>query len=86
MGEVRQRDDGAFGDAQQFGQHVARLAHLRQSLGKHGVVESAGGEVVEIVVGVALHDRQAPRQAGRDALGAEFEPPSVDVLLAPEQL
>ena len=65
---------------------MPRLAHLRQGLGQHRVVEGAGGEVVEVVVGVALHHRQAPRQAGRDAFGADLQTAALDALLAAEQL
>jgi hypothetical protein len=86
VAEVRERHHGPVGDPQQLVQHVARPARGLQGLGQHRVVEGAVGEVVEVLVGVALHHRQAARHAGGHTRGADLQPPAVDLLFLGQQV
>jgi hypothetical protein len=86
MGEVRQRHDGPLADAQQLGQHIARVAHGLQCLGQHRIVERLAREVGQVVVGVALHHRQPPRQAQGHVGGAQLEAAALDPVVPGQHL
>src|SRR6266851_409568 len=81
MAEIRERNDGAPADADEMLEHLARLMRRLQRLAEHGVVEGVRRIILEIVVRVALDDREAVPHAGVDARLRQLHAAAVDALV-----
>ena len=79
MAKIREGDNGPLRDPQQLFKHPARLADRLQGLGQDRIVEGLGWKIGKVAVRIALNHGQAPRQAGRNAAGADLQTPAVDV-------